>query len=209
MAARPHRVTAILATRHGRPVFERYYSGDGPEGRADRQSITKSVVAFGVARLTEHSAIELEKPVSLPGIDIGNSYRDQPITLAHLLEHTAGFDDMHFNETFAPLEAEGLRLTEVLAVTPDPRVSNVGSISIVFDQAVTGFTDKFSQADWDPADPTFSGIQVLYDPGWLLKWIGSLTIVAGIYTIFYLRPYRSRRPEDSVDEALRKKKHQP
>jgi len=29
---------------------------------------------------------------------------------------------------------------------------------------------------------------VLYDPGWLPKWIGSLAICLGIATMFYIRP---------------------
>jgi hypothetical protein len=32
-------------------------------------------------------------------------------------------------------------------------------------------------------------VQILRDPGWLFKWLGSLLICLGIYTLFYLRPY--------------------
>ncbi len=75
-----------------------------------------------------------------------------------------------------------------------------------FHRALTGNTYKFSQAHWEPDDLNLSVVQVLHDPGWLLKWIGSLIIIAGIFIIFYVRPYRNRRPEDAIDEALGSKK---
>lgn len=53
----------------------------------------------------------------------------------------------------------------------------------------TGHTYKISQAAWDPKDAEQSTVQILRDPGWLFKWIGSLLICLGIYTLFYLRPY--------------------
>ena len=34
---------------------------------------------------------------------------------------------------------------------------------------------------------------ILRDPGWLLKWIGSLLIVSGIFMLFYVKQFR--RPE--------------
>jgi hypothetical protein len=54
--------------------------------------------------------------------------------------------------------------------------------------AVTGFNYKFSQAEWNPRDLGETTLQVLYDPGWLPKWVGSLAICLGIATMFYLRP---------------------
>lgn len=52
---------------------------------------------------------------------------------------------------------------------------------------VTGLSYKFSQAGWDPQDLNRTTLQVLHDPGWLLKWSGSLLMVAGIFSMFYLR----------------------
>jgi hypothetical protein len=52
----------------------------------------------------------------------------------------------------------------------------------------TGLNYKFSQAAWDPQDLDQTTLQVLYDPGWLFKWTGSLAICAGIFIMFYLRP---------------------
>lgn len=53
----------------------------------------------------------------------------------------------------------------------------------------TGLTYKLSQASWNPQNLSQSSIQILRDPGWSLKWIGSLLIVSGIFSLFYLRPY--------------------
>jgi hypothetical protein len=52
----------------------------------------------------------------------------------------------------------------------------------------TGINYKFSQAEWNPRDLGETTLQVLYDPGWLLKWIGSLGICVGITIMFYGKP---------------------
>src|SRR5207247_6588793 len=56
----------------------------------------------------------------------------------------------------------------------------------------TGLTYKMSQASWNPENLDQSTVQILRDPGWLLKWIGSLLIVAGVFMMFYLQPYRKQ-----------------
>jgi hypothetical protein len=55
---------------------------------------------------------------------------------------------------------------------------------------VSGQTYKFSQAQWDPENLDETTLQVLYDPGWLLKWVGSTMICLGITIMFYLKPKR-------------------
>ena len=60
----------------------------------------------------------------------------------------------------------------------------------------TGLTYKMSQASWNPENLGQSTIQILRDPGWLLKWIGSLLIVCGIFMLFYVKSFR--RPSRSV-----------
>lgn len=67
-----------------------------------------------------------------------------------------------------------------------------------------GNTYKFSQASWNPENLDESTVQILYDPGWLFKWVGSLVLTTGVLIIFYARPYRQRRPEDRLDERLKK-----
>jgi hypothetical protein len=77
----------------------------------------------------------------------------------------------------------------------------------------TGLTFKMSQASWNPENLGQSTIQILRDPGWLLKWIGSLLIVSGIFMLFYLKGFRrpmgaapppqaSARPREKREEAL-------
>jgi hypothetical protein len=56
----------------------------------------------------------------------------------------------------------------------------------------TGLTYKISQASWNPDNLNQSTVQILRDPGWLFKWMGSLLIVAGVFMMFYLRPYRKQ-----------------
>ena len=66
-------------------------------------SITKSFVALGILKLVEEGRIELQTPVKqiLPEIGIDNPWEDtNPIRIVHLLEHTAGFNDPHFNDYY-------------------------------------------------------------------------------------------------------------
>jgi len=56
----------------------------------------------------------------------------------------------------------------------------------------TGLTYKVSQASWNPENLNQSTVQILRDPGWLLKWIGSLLVVIGVFMMFYLQPYRKQ-----------------
>lgn len=55
---------------------------------------------------------------------------------------------------------------------------------------ITGINYKFSQAEWNPQNLEETTLQVLYDPGWLLKWIGSLGICIGIAMMFYWKEKR-------------------
>jgi len=55
----------------------------------------------------------------------------------------------------------------------------------------TGINYKFSQAEWNPRDLNETTLQVLYDPGWFLKWFGSLCVCVGIAIMFYLKPKTS------------------
>jgi hypothetical protein len=56
----------------------------------------------------------------------------------------------------------------------------------------TGLTYKLSQASWNPENINQSTVQILRDPGWFLKWIGSLLVVIGVFMMFYLQPYRKQ-----------------
>jgi hypothetical protein len=79
----------------------------------------------------------------------------------------------------------------------------------------TGLTFKLSQASWNPQNLNQSSIQILRDPGWSLKWIGSLVIVSGIFSLFYLRPYpvdltkKRSRPKARRAQSRRTKAPEP
>jgi hypothetical protein len=62
----------------------------------------------------------------------------------------------------------------------------------------TGLTYKISQASWNPENLEQSSVQILRDPGWLLKWIGSLLVVIGVFTMFYLQPYRKQTEGEPI-----------
>ncbi|MFZ3375987.1 MAG: hypothetical protein WA183_10570, partial [Chthoniobacterales bacterium] len=72
----------------------------------------------------------------------------------------------------------------------------------------TGLTYKMSQASWNPDNLGQSTVQILRDPGWLLKWIGSLLIVAGVFMMFYLQPYRKQTVGEQILPSPQKPKKQ-
>jgi hypothetical protein len=64
-----------------------------------------------------------------------------------------------------------------------------------------GWNYKFSQANWNPNDLNQTTLQVLYDPGWPFKWIGSLGICLGITLMFYFMPKRSASERGGREET--------
>lgn len=66
----------------------------------------------------------------------------------------------------------------------------------------SGLTFKMSQASWNPDNLGQSTIQILRDPGWLLKWIGSLLIVSGIFMLFYVKKFRRPMKKESPPPRL-------
>lgn len=64
-------------------------------------SISKSVVGLAVLILEERGKLRLTDTVAslAPEIEVRNRWEDEnPLRLAHLLEHTAGLDDLHFKD---------------------------------------------------------------------------------------------------------------
>jgi hypothetical protein len=72
----------------------------------------------------------------------------------------------------------------------------------------TGLTYKISQASWNPENLGQSTVQILRDPGWLLKWIGSLLVVIGVFMMFYLQPYRKQTEGEPITPTGPKPKEQ-
>ena len=71
----------------------------------------------------------------------------------------------------------------------------------------SGLTFKMSQASWNPDNLGQSTIQILRDPGWLLKWIGSLLIVSGIFMLFYVKKFRRPAKAGVVPPPSRSRAH--
>jgi hypothetical protein len=70
----------------------------------------------------------------------------------------------------------------------------------------TGLTYKISQASWNPENLGQSSVQILRDPGWLLKWIGSLLVVIGVFMMFYLQPYRKQTVGEQIMPSVANQK---
>jgi CubicO group peptidase (beta-lactamase class C family) len=85
-------------------------------------SISKTFVALALVQQYEDGTMDLEAPVSTlaPRVAIDNPYAT-PVTVLHLLQHTAGFDDMHLKERYNLSDQPDLPLIDVLALNPASR----------------------------------------------------------------------------------------
>ena len=89
-------------------------------------SISKSFLGLTLIKLAEQGRIDLRAPIATlaPELAIGNRWAaESPITLAHVLEHTAGFDDIHPNEYSVRGADDATPLAAVLAYNPASRVA--------------------------------------------------------------------------------------
>ncbi|MBL8135485.1 MAG: beta-lactamase family protein [Acidobacteria bacterium] len=87
-------------------------------------SVSKSFVAMALVQLYEDGQLDLDAPVVsiVPEVHIDNPWEaTEPVRVRHLLEHTAGFDDMHFNEIYVLDDAPDRPLDEVLLRNPASR----------------------------------------------------------------------------------------
>ncbi len=85
-------------------------------------SITKTFVSTAILQLVVQGKLNLKDKVSdyLDDVQYKNRYHEEsPILIEHLLEHTAGFDDMHMKEYAA--RAEGWTLKQGMDYHPDNR----------------------------------------------------------------------------------------
>jgi ABC-type transport system involved in cytochrome c biogenesis permease subunit len=85
------------------------------------------------------------------------------------------------------------RLTDGLEHGGVVRMNHPQSFPPGLVRALGGWNYKFSQAGWDPSQLTQTTLQVLHDPGWWLKWVGSLAICVGITIMFYWKPAGPKR----------------
>ncbi|MEE4329423.1 MAG: serine hydrolase domain-containing protein [Wenzhouxiangella sp.] len=78
-------------------------------------SISKSLTGIAAMMLVEEGAIALDAPARalIPDLDLHNRWADiDPVRLVHLLEHTAGFNDIAFRHYL--LEGGGMPLAEAV-----------------------------------------------------------------------------------------------
>jgi CubicO group peptidase (beta-lactamase class C family) len=87
-------------------------------------SISKTFVAMSLVQMAQEGLLTLDDLVSdiVPDVAIDNPWEvTTPIRVVHLLQHTAGFDDMHFAEMYNFSEPPDLPLTEALRRAPRSR----------------------------------------------------------------------------------------
>ncbi len=89
-------------------------------------SITKSFTSLAVLRFVEDGRVRLDDRVRdlIPDVAFENPWAESdPIVLAHLLEHTTGFDDIHLPEYAHSRGDPPLTLDQGLAFHPHSRTS--------------------------------------------------------------------------------------
>ena len=87
-------------------------------------SVTKSFVALSVSQLVEQGRLSLDDQLRdiAPEIPFENKWKDtNPVKIANLLEHTAGWDDLHMKEYAT--NGEGWSTLQGLQYHPDSKYS--------------------------------------------------------------------------------------
>ncbi len=75
-----------------------------PDDRVQVGSIAKMMLATGVLRLVSQGRVSLDTPAAdlVPGLAFDNPWqKTDPVRLRHLLDHTAGLDDMRLGQFFS------------------------------------------------------------------------------------------------------------
>jgi CubicO group peptidase (beta-lactamase class C family) len=169
-------------------------------------SVSKTFVAMALVQLSEDTDLDLDAPVSevAPGVEIDNPWEaGDPVRVIHLLQHTAGFDDMHFNEMYNVLDPPDMPLADVLRINPRSRhvrwrpgtrmaYSNPGfAVAGYVLEFVTGekYEDVIANKIFKPAGMTSSSFVLGPDDEALLaKGYRDRTGPPVPYTQIYLRP---------------------
>ncbi|MEO8678062.1 MAG: serine hydrolase domain-containing protein, partial [Vicinamibacterales bacterium] len=169
-------------------------------------SISKTFIAMALVQLAEDGELDLDEPVVAiaPQVDIDNPWDStDPVRVIHLLQHTAGFDDMHFNEAYNLVDPPDLPLEEVLNINPRSRIvrwkpgtrmayANPGYAvaAFVLEQA-TGqkYEDVIQQKIFDPVGMTASSfVLAKADESRLANGYAQRGGPPVPYTQIYLRP---------------------
>jgi CubicO group peptidase (beta-lactamase class C family) len=169
-------------------------------------SISKSFIASAIVQMYLDDEIDLDTPVAeiASEIRIDNAWEAEfPVRVIHLLQHTAGFDDMHFNEMYNVSHPPDMPLEDVLKINPRSRVvrwqpgtrmaySNPGyAVAAYLIEKITGekYEDRIAEKIFAPAGmPTSSFVLTKDDEAILAKGYRDRTGPPVPYTQIYLRP---------------------
>ena len=169
-------------------------------------SISKTFVAMALVQLSEDGDVDLDTPVAELASDvrIDNPWEaSDPVRVIHLLQHTAGLDDMHFNEIYNVAHAPDLPMLDVLGLNPRSRVvrwrpgtrvaySNPGyAIAGHLIEKITGepFEDFIAARTFQPIGMTTSSFRLTAaDEALLAQGYRAATGPPVGYSQIYLRP---------------------
>lgn len=168
-------------------------------------SISKTFIASALVQMYLDGDLDLDSPVAelVSEVDIDNAWEiTDPVRVIHLLQHTAGFDDMHFNEIYN-LSGREYSLEQVLRLNPASRVvrwrpgsrmsySNPGyAVAGYIIEKVTGqkYEDRIAERIFKPSGmPTSSFRLTKEDEALLARGYRDRTGPPVPYTPIYLGP---------------------
>lgn len=124
---------SVAVVQNNQPVL---VAGFGLANKADNEqateqtrfrigSISKMFVGLAALKLVEEGKLDLQTPIKelIPEIEFTNPYaQTHPVRVIHLLQHTAGWDDIHLSE-YANNAPSPLTLKQALDFHPHSRVS--------------------------------------------------------------------------------------
>ncbi len=169
-------------------------------------SISKTFVAMALVQLSEDGDVDLDTPIAeiASEVPFGNAWEaGDPVRVIHLLQHTAGFDDMHFNEIYNVEDPPDLPLIDVLRRNPRSRdvrwrpgtrvsYSNPGyAVAGYLVEKITGqpYEDFIAERTFTPIGMTTSSFRLTReDEALLAKGYRGRTGPPVPYTPIYLRP---------------------
>lgn len=169
-------------------------------------SISKTFIAIALVQMYLDGDIDMETPVAAIAseIPIDNAWEHtDPVRVIHLLQHTAGFDDMHFNEMYNVSGPPELPLATVLKLNPSSRTvrwkpgtrmsySNPGyTVAAYLIEKITGqkYEERIAERIFKPVGmPTSSFHLTKEDEAMLARGYNARTGPPVAFTPIYLRP---------------------
>ena len=120
----------LFAKGYGRANVEKKVPVVADETLFRIASISKLFTATAVMQLVEEGKLDLDEDVNayLDDVEVPNTYPGRPVTLRHLLTHTAGFEE-HFTGSGARNAADVEPLGEYVATQMPARVRPPGEVT--------------------------------------------------------------------------------